>query len=67
MNTCNVEVRCSICGKQYIITVPHDGFIRWRNGERIQDCLPTLSNEERESLMTGICKDCWNNMYGEDD
>lgn len=67
MNTCNVEVRCPMCGNSYIITVPHDGFIRWRNGDRIQECMPSLSNEDRESLMTGICGDCWNNMYGEDD
>jgi len=66
MNTCKVEVRCPMCGKQYTIIVPHDGFINWRNGGRIQDCLPTLSNEERESLMTGICDECWDKLYGED-
>ena len=67
MNTCNVEVRCPICGKQYIITVPHDGFIRWRSGSRIQECMPNLSSEDREALMTGICGECWERMYGEDD
>lgn len=66
MNTCKVEVRCPMCGKSYTVIVPHDGFIAWRNGGRIQDCLPTLSNEERESLMTGICDDCWERMYGEE-
>lgn len=66
MNTCKVEVRCPMCGKQYTIIVPHDGFINWRNGGRIQDCLPTLSNEERESLMTGICDECWSRLYGEE-
>lgn len=66
MNTCKVEVRCPMCGKQYTIIVPHDGFINWRNGDRIQDCLPTLSNAERESLMTGICDECWDKLYGED-
>lgn len=66
MNTCNVEVRCPICGKSYIVTVPHDGFIAWRNGSRIQDCMPSLSNEDREALMTGICGECWERMYGEE-
>ena len=64
MNTCNVEVRCPMCGKQYIITVPHEGFIAWRNGGKIQDCLPTLSNAEREVVITCICEACWDRMYG---
>lgn len=66
MNTCNVEVRCPVCGKSYTVIVPHEGFIKWRNGGRIQDCLPTLSNAEREALITGICEDCWEMMYGEE-
>jgi hypothetical protein len=56
-----------MCGKSYTVVVPHDGFIAWRNGGKIQDCLPSLSNEDREALMTGICGDCWERMYGEDD
>lgn len=53
-----------MCGKSYTVVVPHGGFIAWRNGGRIQDCLPTLSNEDRESLMTGICGECWDKLYG---
>lgn len=67
MNTCNIECRFPICGKSYITTVPHEGFIAWRNGGKIKECLPTLSNEDMEALMTGICGDCWERMYGEDD
>ena len=66
MNTCNVECRCPMCGKSYTIIVPREGFIKWRNGDRIQECLPTLSNEDREALLTGICEDCWDKMYGEE-
>ena len=36
MNTCNVEVRCPMCGKSYTIIVPHDGFIAWRNGGKFK-------------------------------
>lgn len=56
-----------MCGKSYTVTVPHEGFIKWRNGSRIQECMPNLSSEDREALMTGICGDCWERMYGEDD
>lgn len=64
MNTCNVECRCPICGKSYIVIVPHEGFIKWRSGSRIQDCLPNLSSEDREALMSGICGECWDKIYG---
>ena len=47
-----------MCGKSYTVIVPHEGFIAWRNGARIQDCLPSLSSEDREALMSGICGDC---------
>lgn len=67
MVECNVEVRCPVCGKVYTVRVPHEGFIKWENGDRIQECMPHLSNEDREALITGICGDCWNRMYGEDD
>lgn len=67
MVECNVEVRCPVCRKVYTVRVPHEGFIKWKNGGRIQECMPSLSNEDREALITGICGDCWNRMYGEDD
>jgi hypothetical protein len=67
MNTCNIECRCPICGKSYTVIVPHEGFIKWRNGGRVQECMPQLSNEDREALMSGICDECWGRMYGEDD
>lgn len=66
MNTCNIECRCPICGKSYTVIVPHEGFIKCRNGGRIQDCLPSLSNGDREALMTGICGDCWDKLYGDE-
>ena len=64
MNTCNVECRCPMCGKAYTIVVPHEGFIKWRNGDRIQECMPRLSSEDREALMSGICGECWDKMAG---
>tara|TARA_R100000388_G_scaffold12164_1_gene9995 strand:+ start:183 stop:374 length:192 start_codon:yes stop_codon:yes gene_type:complete len=35
-------------------------FIKWRDGHGlIQDCLPYLSEDEREFLMTGIMPEEW--------
>ena len=30
-----------------------EGYLRWRNGESIQHALPTLTDGEREILMSG--------------
>jgi len=43
------------------------GYNMWKAKEAtIQDALPTLSADERELLMTGTCKPCWDTMWSED-
>lgn len=55
-----VKTKCPICGRPQNVVVPREGYENWRyNGKRIQDALPTLSSDNREALMTGICSDCW--------
>lgn len=58
-----IEVMCPFCGKTYVVEVPEDGYDRWQEGELIQHAMPDVSPEVREALISGICEDCWNNMY----
>ena len=55
---------CPFCGKVNEIVVPKDGYVRWVDGELIQKALPTLSDEEREMLLSGICPPCWDEAFG---
>ena len=58
-----VKTKCPICGRPQNIVVSREGYENWRhNGKLIQNALPTLTADEREALMTGICPDCWGRM-----
>jgi len=62
-----VAVECPLCGCVNFIKVPVEGYLEWQRGGFIQHALPELSAEEREMLISGICPDCWDNMFGEED
>ena len=63
----NIPITCPFCGKEYIVEVPEDGYYNWQDGELIQNAMPEVSPEVRESLISGICENCWINMFGGDD
>ena len=54
--TTKLETRCPFCGKTAIITVATSDFIAWQGGMLIQNAFPYLSDNERESLISGICQ-----------
>lgn len=56
--TTTLNMICGNCGERFSITVPVDGLMRWEDGERIQDAMPEVSPEIRESLITGFCEKC---------
>ena len=63
--TTTLGTRCPICGKEANITVAMADFVAWQGGKNAQDAFPYLSAEERESLISGICPQCWENMFSE--
>ena len=65
--TATIFVKCPHCNDFSEVAVPVEGFRRWQAGEYIQDALPELSCDDREILISGICPDCWADIFGEDD
>lgn len=59
-----VQVQCPVCMEQAHVIVPLDGYLKWQDGELIQNAMPTISADDRERLITGICKPCWDNEFG---
>ena len=58
------DVTCRYCGITYQILADRDDLDSWMNGEGyIQDLLAYLSKGERELLISGICDNCWKNMF----
>ena len=49
------------------IATTQEEIDRWLKGELIQDAMPQLSNDEREFIKTGLTKDDWNTIFGEEE
>lgn len=60
-----LAIVCPFCGKTSYVVVPEKGFQDWQAGALIQDAMPELSADERELLISGICPECWDNMFCE--
>ena len=67
-----VARRCPFCGKEYTVEVPEKGFLDWffdwcEGSALIQNAMPNVSAEVRESLISGICEECQNKFFGDCD
>lgn len=65
-----VVVVCPACGKEKSVTVRESDWRRWVGGgcrDLIYSAFPYLKADERELLISGICGDCWDSMFREDD
>ena len=59
-----VVVGCIKCAEAQHITVGHADLDAWQNGTLIQDAMPYLSADDREILISGICGECFDKIYG---
>ena len=65
--TIAIETVCPICHVAHEIEVPMDRFFLWKGGMSTQDAFPSLSADEREMLISGICPQCWDKMFGKEE
>ena len=63
-----LKIICNICGEEFDVDVFSDDYLSWLDGELAQNAFPYLAPEARELLISGICPQCWKNMfcYGEE-
>ena len=59
-----VQKICPFCRSAVSVEVPLEDYEMWQDGTAIQHACPTLSADEREILMTGICPNCWDATVG---
>lgn len=62
--TC-ISITCPVCGEKHLIFANVEDFLSWDEGALVQDAFPYLSPNEREMLISGICPDCWDRLFGE--
>lgn len=63
-----VKVYCIICNTEHTILVNREDWDLYNSPCRphIQDIFPYLSPADRELLMSGICDECFTNLFGGD-
>lgn len=64
--TC-VRVMCPFCGRVQDVLVYDEDYSNWTQGMLAQEAFPYLTAAERELLISGICDDCWGDLFEEDD
>lgn len=66
----DIQIRCVSCGKTHTIYVNREDYEEYYNSEHrryIQDIFPYLTPQERELLISGVCPQCWENIFSEDE
>ena len=63
METC--EFTCISCGKLVSITAPASNWEARKSGARVQDAFPALDADAREILTSGICGECFDEMFSD--
>lgn len=54
---------CPGCKIRHRVAVEEDDFYEWKGGKLIQDAFPYLTPEQREMMITGYCKKCWQDLF----
>ena len=54
---------CPICGEYHEVLINEEDYYAYLDGELVQVAFPYLTADEREIIVTGICKDCWDKMF----
>ena len=60
----SIKTTCPQCGKDHYVNVEQEDYEAYKNGELCQKAFPYLSADQREMLITGICKSCWKYLFG---
>lgn len=59
-----VVTDCPFCGRANEVEVNEIDYLDWQDGELVQVAFPYLSANERGMLISGICHQCWDKMFG---
>lgn len=58
-----------LTGQQHTCDIPvtEEELSAWRNGEPAQVVMPNLSADQRKFIMTGITKEEWDEIFGDEE
>lgn len=64
MNMILVERICPFCGEKMALWINEDEYQAWESGVPSQTAFPNLDEGEREFIISGICENCWEKLFG---
>lgn len=59
--------RCPLCGTKSSVRITNDELAQYEGGALLHDAFSRLSDTDRETLLTGICYDCQNSVFSEEE
>lgn len=63
-----VLVQCKSCGKIFNLEVKATSYDSYCRGMmHAQDAFPELTPAERELLISGLCGECWDALFDDED
>lgn len=62
-----VKQTCLMCNRTYEIEMDVDAYKKWIAGSNIQDVAPELSIDERELLISGVCGNCFDELFQDEE
>lgn len=62
-----IQTQCRNCGKIENLTLNIDDWDNYQAGELIQNCFPYLTPNQRETMISDICGECFDNMFKYDE
>lgn len=65
MHSLLFKTQCPFCLLAHTVLVPIAQYREWRQGLPIQQAMPDLTPQERESLEMGVCACCWNEIWAD--
>lgn len=65
--TITTVIKCPFCGRFSEVEVPAENYFLWQAGELVQIAFPQLDIHARETLISGLCMICQDNIFEEDD
>jgi hypothetical protein len=65
VNPISIPVQCVDCREKFYFVVEHKDLVEFQSPGRrhIQDIFPYLTDDEREMLISGFCKNCWDKIF----
>jgi hypothetical protein len=66
MAICRFSYECRECKEVTLLDLDFDDVARWKAGALIQNVFPQLSEGVRELMISGICGNCFDDLFADE-